>query len=235
VSLFARLFLRAVPALSAEEKARLEAWRRLPKSPLTAAWASSRFIVADVETTGLNLSRDKLIAIGAVAVEGGQIGLGDSFEIILHQLASSNKDNILIHGIGGTAQTEGMPPAEALLRFLEFLGGDPLVAFHVTFDKTMIRRAIKHYLGFDFKHTWLDLAYVMPGLNPLLAHRFRALDDWTGHFGIQNYARHNALADALSTAQLYLVAQEQAIRRNIKSYKGLQDLEKVQRWTSKAG
>ncbi|MCE5180524.1 MAG: 3'-5' exonuclease [Betaproteobacteria bacterium] len=232
MSLFARLLFRATPSLSATEKMRLDAWRRLPESNRSAACASSRFVVADVETTGLNLSSDKLIAIGAVAVENGRIDLGDSFEIILQQQSSSDKDNILIHGIGGTAQTEGMPPVEALLQFLEFLGKDPLIAFHVTFDQTMIKGAIKRYLGFDFKHPWLDLAYVMPGLNPPLAHRFRALDDWTSHFDIQNYARHNALADALSTAQLYLVAQEQAGHKNVETYKGLQALEKIQRWAS---
>jgi len=236
VNLFTRLFFHAAPpVLGAAEKARLDAWRRLPEPTRSANLASSRFVVVDVETTGLNLRRDKLIAIGAVAVEYGRIGLGDSFEIILQQPASSDKDNILIHGIGGTAQTGGVPPVEALLRFLEFLGNAPLVAFHVTFDKTMIKRAIRRYLGFNFKHPWLDLAYVMPGLNPPLAHRLRALDDWTSHFDIQNYARHNALADALSTAQLYLVAQEQAGHKNIETYKGLQDLEKIQRWTSSAG
>lgn len=234
MNLFDRLFFHATPALGAVEKRRLEAWRRLPEPPLMAAWPSPRSVVMDVETTGLNLSRDKLIAIGATAIDGGRINLGSSFEVVLQQQASSNKDNILIHGIGGTAQTEGVPPVEALLRFLEFIGKDPLIAFHVTFDKTMIRRAIKRYLGFNFKHPWLDLAYVMPGLNPQLAHRLRALDDWTSHFGIQNYARHNALADAISTAQLYLVAQEQASHRSIETYKGLQDLEKVQHWTSRA-
>lgn len=229
MNLFARFF-NAAPVLGTAEKARLEAWRRLP----TPVSPSSRCVVVDVETTGLNLSRDKLIAIGAVAVDGGRIGLGDSFEIVLQQQASSNRDNILIHGIGGTAQTEGVPPVEALLRFLEFIGKDPLIAFHVAFDKTMIKRAIKHHLGFSFKHPWLDLAYVMPGLNPELAHRLRALDDWTDHFGIQNYARHNALADALSTAQLYLGALQQARHRRIESYNGLQDLEKIQHWHSRA-
>jgi DNA polymerase-3 subunit epsilon len=223
------------PALADAEKSRLDAWRKLPESRLDADFAESRYVVVDVETTGLNLSRDKLIAIGAVAVNGGRISLGDSFEIILRQQASSDKDNILIHGIGGTAQTGGVPPTEALLRFLEFLGKDPLVAFHVTFDKTMIRRALKTFLGLRFNHPWLDLAYVAPGLNPQHAHVLRTLDEWTRHFGIQNYARHNALADALTTAHLYQVAIEQGRQKNIKAFNGLQYLEKLHRWSRGAG
>lgn len=231
MNFFSRL-LSPAPTLNAEEKARLDAWRHLadPAPPLSLT--ESRFVVVDVETTGLNLARDQLIAIGAVAVKHGRIDLGDSFEIILKQAISSNKDNILVHGIGGTAQTEGVPPVEALLGFLEFLGKDPLVAFHVTFDETMIKRALKRLLGFNFKHPWLDLAYVMPGFLPELANRYRALDDWTGLYRIQNYARHSALADALSTAQLFQVAVKIAQQKNIAHFKGLQDVEKAQRWIS---
>lgn len=223
--------LRPATALTGEQQARLEAWRHLPV-PAIPQLDSSRFVVVDVETTGLNLARDQLIAIGAVAVRHGNIDMGDSFEIILQQPAASDRDNILIHGIGGTAQIGGVPPAEALLRFLEFVGKDPLVAFHVTFDETMIKRAARQFLNFDFKHAWLDLAYVMPGFLPELANRHRALDDWSSHFKIQNYARHNALADALSTAQLFLAANNIARQKKIPDFKGLQALEKAQRWIS---
>lgn len=224
-------FFRRKPTLDADSATRLAAWRHLP-APSGGALADSRFVVVDVETSGLNLASDRLIAIGAVAVNAGRIDLGDSFEIILQQPTVSERDNILIHGIGGTAQTEGVPPVAALLRFLEFLGKDPLVAFHVTFDETMIRRALDRFLGLDFSHPWLDLAYVMPALYPALAPKCRALDEWAGYFGIRNYARHSALADALCTAQLFLVATEQAKRSRAFGYKSLQALEKAQRWIS---
>ena len=89
------------------------------------------------------------------------------------------------------------------MRFLEFLGKDPLIAFHVTFDQTMIRRACKEYLGLDFKHHWVDLAYIAPALHPELKNRHRALDDWIGHFGIKNFARHSALADSVATTHCF--------------------------------
>lgn len=216
--------------LSPEQRQRLDAWRALPQADLAKPLAGSRCIVVDVETSGLNLREDTLISIGAVAVANGRIALGDSFSVVLQQEKVSQRDNILLHGIGGNAQAEGVPPAEALLGFLAFLGKDPLVAFHAAFDNTMIRRAIQRYIGFHFKHPWLDLAYVMPGLNPLLARRLRSLDDWATHFGIPNDARHNALADALSTAQLYLVATTQASQKNIKTYSAMQHLEKMQHW-----
>ncbi|MDH2915656.1 MAG: 3'-5' exonuclease [Gallionella sp.] len=220
------------PQLSVEQQQRFDAWLALPPAMLDSPIATSRCVVVDVETTGLNLMQDRLISIGAVAVVNGKIVLGDSFYIVLQQQAASDKGNILIHGIGHTEQLEGEPPVDALLSFLEFLGKDPLVAFHVTFDETMIKRALRDYLGLNFKHPWLDLAYVMPGLNPPLAKKYRALDDWIGHSNIRIDARHNALADALATAQLLQVAHAQAVQKNIASMAELHDLEKNQRWVS---
>ncbi|MBI5330919.1 MAG: 3'-5' exonuclease [Betaproteobacteria bacterium] len=228
---FRRLF-RSGPQLDAATEQRLELWRQNPGVDLKAGFDAARYVVVDVETTGLDLNKDRLIAIGACAVEGGQVVLADSFEIVLRQDRISAKDNILIHGISGETQREGVEPEQGLLDFLDFLGKSPLVAFHVTFDQTMIRRAMKEYLGLDFKHPWLDLAYVMPGLMPEYARRYRALDDWSGHFRIGNFARHSALADALATAQLFLCALPLAATKRSDSYGSLQDLEKAQRWVS---
>jgi len=228
-------FFRSGPKLDPPVAGRRDAWIQGVGSDLGIGFGSARYVVVDVETTGLDLVRDRLIAIGACVVEGGRVTLAESFEIVLRQNKASSKDNILIHGIGGEAQRDGVEPVEALLRFLDFLGKSPLVAFHVTFDQTMIKRAMREYLGFEFKHPWLDLAYVMPGLMPEYARRYRALDDWSGHFRIGNFARHSALADALATAQLLLCALPLAEGKRSASYRDLQDLEKAQRWVSWSG
>ena len=220
------------PQLTPEQQLRLDAWAALPRAVLGEPVSESRCVVVDVETSGLSLQEDKLISIGAVAMVNGKVSLGDSFYVVLQQQSASAKGNILLHGIGTTEQLEGEPPADALLDFLEYLGKAPLIAFHVTFDETMIRRAIRDYLGFSFKHPWLDLAYVMPSLNPPLAKKYHALDDWIGHFGIRIDVRHNALADALATAQLFQVALAQSGKKNIPDFAGLFDLEKAQRWVN---
>ncbi len=232
MSMLARLqsWLVSKPQLAAEQQQRLAAWDALPHADLGEPFSETRCVVVDVETTGLNLMQDRLISIGAVAVVNGKIALGDSFYAVLQQQAASEKGNILLHGIGTSAQLAGEPPIEALLAFLEYLGKSPLIAFHVTFDQTMIKRALRDYLGLSFKHPWLDLAYVMPGLNPALARKFHGLDDWIGHSAIRIDVRHNALADAMATAQLFQVALAQAGKTGIMDFSGLRHLEKAQRW-----
>jgi DNA polymerase-3 subunit epsilon len=223
-------WLDGAPQLSLRQQQRLAAWHALPPADLHAPFSGTRCVVVDVETSGLNLMEDRLISIGAVAMVHGQVALGEGFSVVLQQPTASHKDNILLHGIGAAEQANGVPCANALLDFLEYLGKDPLIAFHVTFDQTMIQRAIRQYLGYTLKHPWLDMAYVLPALNPPLAARCRSLDDWTGHFGIRNDARHNAQADALVTAQLFQVGLAAARKKNLLNFTELRDLEKAQRW-----
>lgn len=79
-----------------------------------------RWLMVDVETSGLDPKRDRLLAIAAVGlrVDWGSrrlsVVLADSFEVVLRQEAASDRDNILLHGIGVQRQKEGVPAPEAL-------------------------------------------------------------------------------------------------------------------------
>jgi DNA polymerase-3 subunit epsilon len=62
-------FFTAPPELTPEQAQRLAAWQALPAADLRQSFSQSRYVVIDVETSGLNLTKDHLIAIGAVAVQ----------------------------------------------------------------------------------------------------------------------------------------------------------------------
>jgi DNA polymerase-3 subunit epsilon len=225
---------RAAPSLTGQQQSRLDHIKPKISTSSSARLATDRIVVVDVETSGLSLADDHLIAIGAIGIHGGRIALADSFDLLLRQQVASDKANILVHGIGGTAQRNGLPPEEALLAFLEFLDGAPLLAFHSAFDETMLRKACKKFLGFDFRHAWADLACLLPELFPQHAKKCHALDDWLARFAIHNDERHNALADAIATAQLGLMALRGAQMKGLESFTALQDMEKAQRWLSAA-
>src|SRR6185295_14747859 len=69
----------------------------------TDSWADStpapavRFVVLDSETTGLDPRKDRLVSIGAVGVQRGEILLDDSFEAKLK--VAYNAASVLVHGI----------------------------------------------------------------------------------------------------------------------------------------
>lgn len=217
------------------DRARLQQWRVLPEPDAARSHGMQRMVVVDVESSGLDVHRDHLIAIGAVVVDASRIALADCFYAVLRQPVASDDDNILVHGIGGTSQVQGEEPRQALLAFLEFAGKAPLVAYHAPFDEVMLRRAMRRTLGEPFARTWLDLAWLAPALDPQRAKSVRGLDGWTRSFGIANHRRHHALADALATAQLHLALQSIADARGLQRTRDLLETARSQEWIARRG
>ncbi len=202
------------PALTQEQLARRDCLS-LPQGLSEVSLRQQRMIVVDLETSGLNTSRDQVLSIGAVAIEDGGIDLGSQFECTLQRDQLVLKESVLIHGIAPSALAAGTEPAEALLDFMEFVGDSPLLAFHAPFDRRMLARALKSSLGYTLRHPFLDLAEVAPMLCPHAKVGRGGLDDWVEHFGLQVQQRHNAAADALATAELALILFSRARRQEL--------------------
>jgi len=171
----------------------------------------ARWVVVDCETSGLDVTRDRLLSIGAVALQHGRIEFAEAFSRLLRQEAPSRADNILVHGIGGDAQAGGDEPARVLRDFFAYAGPGPLVAFHAPFDRAVLERAARAQ-GLRWKRKWLDLAELLVVLLPARAKQCRGLDDWLQAFSIAHESRHDALGDAYATAQLLQVALAEAKR-----------------------
>lgn len=175
----------------------------------TAPAGGGRWVVLDVESSGLDPGRDRLLSIAAVAVQVQSAGLhivpADSFEIMLQQPVSEtapDKANILVHGLGVGAQQAGVVPDVALQAFMAWAGSAPLIGYHVAFDRQLLERAERtHGLRAPRRH-WLDLAELAPVLRRDVPGK--ALDDWLAAFGIRCLARHQSAADVLATAELLL-------------------------------
>ncbi|WP_350023308.1 3'-5' exonuclease [Pseudomonas protegens] len=220
MSLFA-WFRPAVSLLSAEQQQRrdrLPAFTELNESSLR----EQRWVVVDVETTGLNLNRDQVLSIGAVVIEDGAIDFSQQFERTLQREGHKLSPSVLIHGLGPSAIAAGCDPVEALLDFMEFVGDSPLLAFHAPFDQHMLGRALKDSLGYRLQHGFLDVADMAPLLCPQAQIRQAGLDDWVRWFNLQVVERHNAAADALATAELALILFNRARQQQIHSPLNLQ-------------
>ena len=153
----------------------------------------------------LDLRRDRLIAIGAVAVERDRIALHDCFETVLRQDKASADANILIHGIGGQTQLGGVEPRAGDARVSRVSG------------QIAARRVSRRVRPGDARARACDRSSACRSVirgstwRSCCRRCFRgpsAGRSTTGsrHFGSPAGERHHALADAFATAQLLQIA-----------------------------
>ncbi|MCW3147407.1 3'-5' exonuclease [Stutzerimonas stutzeri] len=201
------------PKLTLDHQQRLAKLPR-PIAPGETPLRQQRLVVLDLETTGLHLKRDLVISIGAVTIENAAIDFSQQFECTLNRQVKVT-ESVLIHGIAPSELARGLPPAEALLQFMEFAGDSVFLAFHAPFDQRMLARALKKELGYTLENTFLDVAELAPMLFPqALIHR-GGLDHWLEYFHIDNPQRHHASADAMATAEIALILMNRAQRMGI--------------------
>ncbi|UZM12658.1 3'-5' exonuclease [Pseudomonas kielensis] len=217
----------ATPTLTLEQQQRLA---KLPEAPTLndCSLREQRWVVLDLETTGLNLNKDLVLSIGAVVIEDGAIDFSQQFERTLQRHAHKLGPSVLLHGLGPSAIAAGSDPVDALLDFMEFVGDSLLLAFHAPFDQHMLGRALKDSLGYRLQHKFLDVADMAPLLCPQAHIREAGLDDWINWFQLQIYERHNASADAMATAELALILFSRARAQQIDSPSQLQ--QRLSQW-----
>lgn len=196
-----------------------------------------RWVMLDVETSGLDPHHDRLLAIAAIAmkVDWAQrrltVDLGDSFEVVLRQDVASSKDNILLHGIGVQRQREGVAPEAALQAFADFAGHSPLLAFHAAFDQTLITRFSRAHLTSDLPNPWVDIEQLCAVTHEQV--RARSLDEWMGYFGISCAVRHQAAADTLAECEV-LQRIWPRIAAQCTCWHDVERLARQQRWVARA-
>ncbi len=190
-----------------------------------------RVVVLDTETSGLDADRDELLAIGAVAVDEMGIRVADSFEVLVRPAQPLINASTVVHGIGGEMQRTAASPRDALASFVSYVDAAPLVAFHASFDRAVIERALSLAKVGGGRLRWFDAADLAATLRPDEHKRgLRALDDWLAHFAIETASRHTAAGDAVATAELFLRLRALASKEGHRSHASLARFARHHRW-----
>ncbi len=160
---------------------------------------NSKFVVFDLETTGLSPETSKIIEIGAVCIEDQKI-TGRYSAFVNPQMPVPLKIEQLT-GINDTMLIKAKPINEILPEFLDFCDGAALVAHNAEFDYSFIKKACED-LNTDFNATVLDTVALSRYLLPRLG-RFR-LDNVAKHLGVTLGKHHRAVDDAECTAGIFI-------------------------------
>ncbi|HEX7247449.1 MAG TPA: 3'-5' exonuclease [Actinomycetota bacterium] len=179
---------------------------------LTAPWRSVELVSLDFEATGLDLRRDRIISFGTVPIRRGGIELADSvYQLVDPGDVAPSRESITVHGLR-TVDLVGAPSVQmaraALRRSIDR-------RFLVTWWAP-VEAAFLDALFSGGSQAWMrraiDVRDLVLGLEGRSAARL-TLGQAAERFGVPVASPHNALDDALVTAQLFLVTATKLGRR----------------------
>jgi len=171
------------------------------------------WVALDCETTGLDVGRDEIIAIGAVRIVGNRIMTSERLELLVRpEKRKLSADSVRVHRLREQDVAQGLKPEEAVMQLMHFIGSRPLVGYYLEFDLAMINRVAWPMLGMglpqprievsslyhDYKHRQL-LPYQQQSVNIDL--RF---DTLMKDLDLPQRDAHDALNDAVMAALAYL-------------------------------
>jgi len=163
---------------------------------------NTRFVVFDTETTGLDITADRILSIGAIVIFDNVIDVSDGFEIYLKQ-DQFKAETVEIHGILKEGKLAKLSEAEAIENFIDYIGNAVLVAHHTAFDIEMINATLKRMELPKLKNKTIDTGILYKKLEGKKDSHFN-LDVLCKEFNIPKHDRHTAAGDAFITALLFL-------------------------------
>lgn len=163
------------------------------------------FVAYDIETTGLNPKFDSIIEIGAVRVHDGEIT--ESFRHFAKPFKQGITSEVeKLTGITPDMVKEADEMWTVFNEFADFIGEDILVGFNNRlFDNLFLKRAGRYANRILSNKSFDVMDYGDKFKEQLRSDgKHFSLEKLSGLLGIENPQTHRALADAETTARVYL-------------------------------
>jgi len=159
------------------------------------------FLVLDTETTGLDVTNDRVISIGALRLVGGRMYRATSFDRLVNPGIAIPPRSTAIHGITDPMVADAPPFAEVYAALDRLLAGTVVVGHQVAFDLAMLRRECARHDCRWTEPQALDTLLLVTCLLPSLSSA--SLDAVAAELGVSIHGRHTALGDSLVTAEIF--------------------------------
>lgn len=162
----------------------------------------SDYTLIDIETTGLSTYRDRVTELGGIKVRDGKIV--DEYSH-LTAYDKSNKVPAFITRLNGITEEEiinkGVPVAEAIHDFREFIGNDIIIGYNVNFDLNFIYDLAQKYHLPKLNNDYVDVLRLARVF--YAKERRNRLIDCMQRAGIAQVEQHRGLDDSIDTKKVY--------------------------------
>jgi DNA polymerase-3 subunit epsilon len=173
---------------------------------------TGELVSLDCETTGFNYAADDVISIAAIKIRATQILTSEAFHAVIRPGAPMEASAIKVHQLREQDVAQGRTMRVVLPEFLRFIGGRPLVGYWIAFDVRMLNKYLFSMLNVHLPNRQIDVsrlyyerkyATAPPGTRIDLRYTSILAD-----LGLPALPQHDAFADAVGAAEIYLVLDD---------------------------
>jgi DNA polymerase III subunit epsilon len=179
--------------------------RELSAPDLARPWRDVEFCAIDLETTGLDLRRDAIIAFGLVIIRDGRIHCDSIREGRVHTNRPVSVGAFQVHGLRNLDLLDAPLLSDVLAELIERLSGRILLAHAAWIEQAFLNRALV-LRNARLNRAVVDTAALTraagigvtrTGHEPNIEHIAETL-------GLCVHSPHDALGDAFTTAEVFL-------------------------------
>ena len=180
----------------------------VPFPTLNTRFEKIPFLAVDFETTGLDAVKDKLLSVGCVDLNHQQITLASCYHEVIHTQGSLEANNVTIHQITDDQKDQGKLLAEVVEQLLNRLAGKVMLVHFARIERQFLRQACLELYGMS---PLLPIVDTLVVAKRNLDKRDVAYDPsqlrltaLRAKYSLPEHYAHNALNDAIATAELLL-------------------------------
>ncbi|MES9825927.1 MAG: exonuclease domain-containing protein [Candidatus Thiodiazotropha endolucinida] len=169
----------------------------------------------DLETTGLDPNKDKILSFGLVEMKHMTIKL----ETARHQLITIDEEipeeSAVIHQITDDQAATGVSIQDALQELLHHMAGKVMLVHYSAIEQRFISAACEKLFGAPFVIPIIDTLVLAQRIFEHRNHTIQPGDlrlfNLRPRYNLPNYKAHNALSDAVATAELFLAMASEMV------------------------
>ena len=178
-----------------------------PRRSPAGRWQQAEYASLDFETTGLDPVRDRIISFGIVPITRGRVVVGERIYREVSPGVDPSPESVKVHGLRATDLRDGHPIEMAAIALHRALDGRFVVAWAAEVEAAFLARVFGRRARW-WRRRIVDarvLAHSVDqdGVDEARSYTLSAVAE---RFGVPVHSPHDALDDALTTAQVFLVA-----------------------------
>jgi len=165
-------------------------------------------VAIDLETTGLDPRKDDILSIGMVNIDHFGVKLSTAWHSIVRLERDIPGESAVIHQITDDQSAAGAPIEELLPEVLRRMAGRPMLVHYSPIEQNFLSAACRRLYGAPFVVQIIDTLEIGQRVFERRNHTIQPGDlrlfNLRPRYNLPQYKAHNALSDALATAELFL-------------------------------